>query len=298
MEPHTISTAAETGSKLLEGLTKVSGIIFNRETPKKLALQSFIHNVENSDLQPLEKAAIISNSNRIIKEYCNQYNVVEIALQKLSPTAKPEEVEEDWLASFMNDIRTVSDEEFQTMWAMILAEECENPGSISRQLLTILSQMGRKEAEVFSKLCRFCVQIGDSEDKVPVIPLFLIDDYIPRFGITYDDLISLQTLGLVLVKDDTLIQTHALRLDPGSKVHYGDAEYIQPEGEKVLHIGSVLLTNCGVQLTRIVDAEPVDSYFERVIYPFFESGRKAKGVSIERISKTIRQGLGLPEECI
>ena len=298
MEPHTISTAAETGSKLLEGLTKVSGIIFNRETPKKLALQSFIHNVENSDLQPLEKAAIISNGNKIIKEYCNQHNVIELALQKLSPSAKPEEVEEDWLALFMNDVRTVSDEEFQAMWAMILAEECETPGSISRQLLTILSQMGRKEAEVFSKLCRICVQIGDSKNKEPIIPVFLIDDYIPRFGITYGDLLSLQTLGLIFVKDDGLVQTYALRLAPGTKVLYGDAEYIQPDGEKVLQIGSVMLTNCGTQLTRIVDEEPIDGYFKSVIYPFFESGRNAKEISSESIAKTIRQGLGLPEESI
>lgn len=111
-------------NRLSEGV----GWIANRETPQKAAIHTYIEEIQKSDHPPLIKAALISNAKKTIKEYCNQNNIVQIAVQSLEEKAKPEMIEEDWLAQFMDKARLVSSEGFQLIWGKILAGECNEPG--------------------------------------------------------------------------------------------------------------------------------------------------------------------------
>lgn len=88
------------------------GWVATRETPNKTAVNTYIQEIQNSSYDPITKAALISTAKKNIKEYCNQHNVFEIATRSLMPTAKPEEVDEDWLTQFMDKARFVSTEEF------------------------------------------------------------------------------------------------------------------------------------------------------------------------------------------
>ena len=51
-------------NKLADGI----GWIANRETPKKLAINTYIKDIQEKDYDPLTKAALISNAKTIIKE--------------------------------------------------------------------------------------------------------------------------------------------------------------------------------------------------------------------------------------
>lgn len=90
------------------------------------------------------KAALISNARKIVKEYCNQKNIVSIAIQSVKSNAKPENIDDDWLAQFMDKARLVSAEEFQLIWGKILANECNHPGCVPRALLEILPEDGQE----------------------------------------------------------------------------------------------------------------------------------------------------------
>ena len=130
-----------------------------RETPNKIAVETYIDEIKKRDLDPISKAALISNARKIIKEYCNQNDIVNIAIQSLRNTAKPEDVENDWLSRFMDKARLVSSKEFQLIWGKILARECNEPGSIPMALMYTLEKMDREDAESFTALCRIAVQL-------------------------------------------------------------------------------------------------------------------------------------------
>ena len=66
---------------LLDKLEHAVGWCVNRDTPSRTAVNTYIGEIQNSDKDPLLKAALISNSKKIIREYCNQENIVSIAIQ-------------------------------------------------------------------------------------------------------------------------------------------------------------------------------------------------------------------------
>ena len=61
---------------LLDKLEHAVGWCANHDTPSRTAVDTYIAEIQNSDKDPLLKAALISNSKKIIREYCNQENIV------------------------------------------------------------------------------------------------------------------------------------------------------------------------------------------------------------------------------
>ena len=183
---------------LINRLADGIGWIVTRETPQKTAVNTYIEEIQKSDLDPIVKAALISKAKKNIREYCNQNDIVNIALEMIDDTAKPENVHEDWLNQFMDKARYVSDDEFQLIWAKVLAEECNEPGSIPKKLLHILEQIEKQEAEVFSKICTVSICVEDSECKyTPFIMGPALQEYYEELGITFESMVELQALGLI-----------------------------------------------------------------------------------------------------
>ena len=83
---------AEVANNVLNKLSDAVGWVANHDTPRRIATSTYIQEIQNGNYDPLVKAALISNAKKSIKEYCNQTNVVGIALQSIKPTAKPNDV--------------------------------------------------------------------------------------------------------------------------------------------------------------------------------------------------------------
>ena len=126
--------AADVINNLVDKLSGAVGWIATHNSPKREALSTYIAEVQKMDIDPLEKAALISNAKRSIKEYTNQQNVVKNALCRMDSNSRPEAVEDDWIAQLMDKVRLVSDANFQAIWGAILASECNEPGSIPKAL--------------------------------------------------------------------------------------------------------------------------------------------------------------------
>lgn len=256
---------------LTNKLAECVGWIVNRETPKKLAVSTYIKDIQESNYDPVTKAALISNAKKIIKEYCNQNDIVKNAIQSLQKQAEPEKVEDDWIARFMDKAKLISSKEFQWIWGRILARECNKPGSIPLVLLYTLEKMDKEDAEVFTTLCRIAVQLKG--EYAPVIIGSKFGEY-KSLGITFDNLVSLNALGLIEMDLGTLSSGYVLTTEKvPEKVIYYNKEYELSE-EKNISIGNVIFTKSGQALCQSLDVDKIEGFWETYCLPFWEEESK------------------------
>lgn len=258
---------SDVANNLINKLAMAVGWCVNRKTPRKIALDTYIKDIQERDLQPLEKAALISHSRKVIKEYCNQTNIVSIAIQNLEEMAEPENLEDDWLALFIDKAGFVSSEEFQLIWGKVLAYECNNPNTIPKVLLNILSLMDKQDAEAFVAISNLSVQVDD--EFVPIINQYKLDEY-KKWGITFDNLVDLKSLGLI---EMDIIEAGEFSLESNmfpAKITYFDMEYHLQYTDKV-PVGNVLFTKAGMALRRMIEAKKVDGFWEEFCLPQFKS---------------------------
>ena len=69
-----------------------------------------------------------------------------------------DEPDHDWTARFFEYVQDVSEEDVRRIWARILAGEVRSPGRVSLRTLSILRNMSRLEAELFSEAMRYVIQ--------------------------------------------------------------------------------------------------------------------------------------------
>ena len=137
----------------------------------------------------------------IDEEAAKQTNMENILLKAIphvdEEKSDPENIETDWLTNFFDKCRIVSDEDMQQLWARAIAGEANNPGSFSRRTVNLLSDLDKRDAELFRNLCSFVWIIGSLR------PL-LFDtqhDIYNRRGIDFNSLRQLESLGLVNFDD-------------------------------------------------------------------------------------------------
>lgn len=98
----------------------------------------------------------------------------------------------DWFMRFYEAVGSVSDEEMQRIWAKILAGEVNRAGSFSLETLDVVRNLSKQDAELFTKICKHCIQSSHQE-------LFLprYDNYLEKCEIAYSDILRLDEIGLV-----------------------------------------------------------------------------------------------------
>ena len=85
-------------------------------------------------------------------------------------------VDEDWLNTFFDKARLISDDDVQELWAQILKNECFARGKgIRRVMLDRLSLLDHQSAQAFEQLCNLCYRIQftsiDDEEKSESYPI-------------------------------------------------------------------------------------------------------------------------------
>lgn len=264
---------ADVLNNLIDKMSNAVGWVATHETPGKIAVNTYIQEIQNSSYDPITKAALISKAKKNIREYCNQKKIFEIATQSLLPTAIPEVLDEEWIAQFMDKARLVSSEEFQILWGNILAQECNAPGSIPKSLLHIMEQMDRDMADAFMTIASVSVWYIDKGQPFwsPVITGVSLDEYYKTLGITYDSLVDLQSVGLIKM-DFGIVQSSYVQTmdDSSSDIHYHDQIFSLPGKQSEFPVGNVIFTGAGNALCRAITPSKVDGFFEKKCVPFWE----------------------------
>lgn len=224
-----------------------------------------IHAVAQIEITKLQKRAV---ARFIAEETRKQQNIEAItakALPELETDARPENLENDWIADFFDKCRLVSDEEMQMLWARTLAGEANSPGKFSKRTVSLLASMDKSDASMFSTICCFAVTIPPL---TPIIYGYTREIY-SQHGIRFTLLTHLESIGLIRLNLDS---THLLTIDSleentvadyfGRKVLIKFSETKKMCKRNELAIGQAVFTQAGEQLAGICGAKPLDGFFE------------------------------------
>lgn len=152
---------AKTGRKILD-------FINGRKAPNRIRE---VANAE-SDARLIEakseaEASLIKqrSEHRLEREKMrHQYNIEKMARMaesSLNPDVNPEDIDQDWLAKWIERAKNCSDEDIQQIWAKILSGEINKPESYSIRILNFLDSISKKEAQLIATIGSYSITAGD-----------------------------------------------------------------------------------------------------------------------------------------
>jgi uncharacterized protein DUF2806 len=191
----------------------------------------------------------------------NMEKITEKALPKLQEDSDPNKMEDDWVTNFFDKSRIVSDDEMQDLFSSILAGEANEPGSYSKRTVNYLSDLDKKDADLFVSLCRVGWMVGyfsplifDPEEQI-----------YNEIGLNFTTLTHLDSIGLIQFENISGFIRKGLPKIFG--VSYCGNKLIltmEKETDNSLPIGKVLLTKVGLELASVCKATGVDGFEDYV----------------------------------
>lgn len=258
-------------SKVVEKLIdKIAGIQEIRYEPTRIVRAAHaeaeadkIRAVARIEINELERRALERMVREEGRHQCNMEAITSKAALRLNDGARPEDIDDDWLVDFFEKCRTVGDETMQDLWAKLLSEEANNPNTFNRQVVGIVSTMGKLQAQLFERLCNYSWTWTFTTPLHPFVFDLSDEIYCFRF-LTLNDISELESLGLVRLD-------HAVRF----QLPVGDGTWIRYQGRGFKVIaknpqvtafphGHVIFTNAGKLLARVSKVLPVDGFVDYV----------------------------------
>ena len=195
----------------------------------------------------------IFDSQRRIEHATQSARLASIAVEagdQLNDDDDPSRLSANWRERFVVHASHVADEDMHAAWSRVLAGEVKKPGSFSLRTVSIMADMEAEDALLFSRACQFSWRhVMNSNQRVLMILGYANEHDL--WTVTYDDLLHLESLGLLAVTD------HSLCFPAGASVH------LQREGKLVafgfaadglgIPMGVVSFTRVGRELSKIVD---------------------------------------------
>lgn len=226
----------------------------------------------DDNLTDLEKSALISNRRSILKQFENQYDIFSIAMNNLGASVHPDEVENSWLMDFSDKSKNICEEDLQLIWGKILAEEINNPDSIPKRLLHILSIISRKEARAFMKLNNNTIVRKKTGEIIPLLFSEIEDT------LKHEEILKLSNLGLLNYDE---IHGFYLLSSENEIFECGNTEVELPcENEKKIYLGNTRYTEEGQILAKMLCRESNDGLAEAVV-AFREKRKKELLLQLE-----------------
>lgn len=245
-------------SKLVEGVAVPFQI---RRVAKAEAEAAIIKAQSEIEITDLQRRAVQRWIGEEARHQKNMEDITAESIPHLSDDANPDAMDDDWIANFFDKCRIISDKEMQSLWSRVLAGEANTPGTYSKRTVNFVSELDKNDANLFTKLCKFCWNIGYM---VPLVFDFEAEIY-NRNGIDFDALRHLEGIGLIqwvpsgyFTEDklpriiNTCYYDKCLRLEIPND-HYG-----------YLEVGKILLTKVGEELSPICGSQPIDGFYEYV----------------------------------
>ncbi len=245
-------------SKAVGGLSEPWQI---RRVAKAKADAAQIEAISEIQIKDMKQRAMHRRSEEDACHQQNMENIVGKAIRQLNDNAKPDAMDDDWIANFFDKCRIVSDSDMQNLWSKVLAGEANNPNTYSKRTINFLSDMDKNDAELFTKLCGFSWMIGDI---IPLIFDYKADIYNDN-GIYLIDLVHLDSIGLATFSHPSTVSRS--KLPKKFSITYHDRSLVlemPKDSDNELGIGHVVFTNIGRELAPICGSEPVAGFYEYV----------------------------------
>ena len=222
------------------------------------------------------------------KRQRNIEDVVHRSAEHLQGKEVPdEEPDHDWVSRFFGDVQDVSSAEMKELYSRMLAGQIERPGSFSLLSMNVLRDLDSNAARLFRTLCSACITMTpDGKDvvdcRVPFpngiasngLSQIVRSNTLCQYGLSYSELNVLNEHGLIISDYVSWrdYQLSIVRMESGRKVvpvpfrfqgRYWAFEAFngRTPGEE-FKVHGVALTRVGGELSRIVDIEPMEQFFE------------------------------------
>jgi hypothetical protein len=258
---------------LIKKIAGAAGVWWAPKQVERLALAQakadMIREIAKIDIEAIKELHERTGKRLLYEELMKQNNmelIIEQAIPAVGDKAKPENVEDDWIANFFDKCRLTSDEQMQELWAKILAGEANSPGKFSKKTVNIVANLDKSDAEAFTRLCGFGFSISHSFE----ILIYDIEDKIyTGHGITFDTISNLESVGLIQFNPLTnyrLVIRLVIPSDRGFTQYFDQRLWLEfPQGKKTeVNTGHVFLTQAGRQLASLCEAGPVDGFIDYV----------------------------------
>ena len=222
----------------------------------------------NIEISEIQRRALVRLIEEEGKKQENIEDITAQALPGLEEDAKPEDIENDWLANFFEKCKLISDKEMQSLWARLLAGEANKPGTFSKRTVEFIHDMDKSDAQLFTNLCSFGWFMGQ------VVPLIYdeIQEVYKQRDITFASLKHLDDVGLIS------FQTLGFRSKGHGKFatlfYYGTPINIEFQNEENndLNLGKVLLTKVSQELAPICGSAKSEEFTGYVVQEWHKLG--------------------------
>jgi hypothetical protein len=221
--------------------------------------------LELSDLQQRALERLVGEE---AQKQANIESITGKAIPQLNDQASPEEMERDWISHFFDSSKLISDEAAQMVWSRLLAGEANEPGKFSKRTINVLATLDGSDAELFTKLCSFAVDLESlfsSTARTNLVPLIydLRHSIYANNGLDFDSLLHLEDLGLITsLSLNSYVETGVSK--SGFVIYFDKQLFLElptiDEQTLPLDVGKVLFTQAGGQLESLVDAPPVEGF--------------------------------------
>lgn len=243
---------------LIEKVCNAVGIVYEptriRRQATAVAAAERTIALSRIEISDLERRAI---ERLVSQEARKQDNIEKIAFDAataIRPDAKPEKIDEDWIAHFFDQCANVSNVEMQALWSRLLADEAAAPGSISKRTVNLVATLDKADATLFSALCQFA---WDFAGPVPII--FDPDAQIyQNQGLTFIGLKHLDSIGLISFDSlggyQQFTQQNMRRMRAN---YFGQPHILEftTDIQKAVEIGKVIFTHAGQQLFTVINPQ-------------------------------------------
>ena len=164
----------------------------------------------------------------------------------------------DWFMRFYEAVGNISDEEMQRVWAKILAGEVNKPKSFSLETLDVVRNLSKHDAELFTIICKHCIQ---SSPRNLYLPHY--DNYLEKSGITYSEILRLDEIGLINSSGFISLYLSIDNDHPASIINQGLIMLIKANNENVKEcsIHQYPFTRIGFEISTLIGGITSDDDF-------------------------------------
>lgn len=239
------------------------------------------------ELEEIARRAERRRLSEACREQQNMEDTLAAAIPLLKNDAQPNEMEEDWIAYFLNQVRLISDERVQRVWSHLLAEEANSPRTFSRITINTLALMNRNDALSFQSICDFIVV----QDEI-LMPLIFIKHrkFYDKFDISHANFKHLDDLGLISYKNPGKYLSGKLR--SGEQIFFGyhgrklsigirNHEHSKSTREWEINFSRIDLTRAGLELASLCHNQEVEGLLEFYKDHFEDGGYEVKITDID-----------------
>ena len=218
-------------------------------------------------------------------EYYKAGNFLSIAQKadeeysKMPHDDPPASYDFDWFMRFYEAAGNISDEEMQRIWAKILAGEVNKPGSFSLETLDVVRNLSKQDADLFTKICKHCIQSSPQRLFVPHY-----DNYLETCGITYSEILRLDEIGLINSSGLIILNLSMDNDYPASIINQGLIMLISANNENIkkCSISQYPFTRTGIEIASLIGETTSDDDF--ILFAKEVANDKSFKVSVHKIN--------------